>query len=192
MDRLDEALARAERAVQLDPLNSAILTLSGITLSYMRRYDDAIERYQCAFRTSPNDPIAHHGLWQIYYKKGMYEESLASARGFFNGLGLSEIAKVMAQGYEQDGYSGAMTSGAETMAAFSKQTYVSPYGIATMYVFAGDKEKAIEWLEMGYTMKDPAMPYVNMGTFDLLDDDPRFEDLLRRMNFPDDTLTKYR
>ena len=185
MDRLDEALAKAERAVQLDPLNSVILTISGCTLAYLHRYDDAIERYQNALRTSPNDPVGHNGLWETYYMKGMYEESLKSAKAFFTGLDFAPIAEVMAQGYEEDGYSGAMTSAAETMEAFSKQTYISPDAIARMYAFAGDKEKTMEWLEIGYEMKDPMMPYVSSFTYDLLDDDPRYQDLLRRMNLPE-------
>ncbi len=184
MGRLDEALAKGERAMQLDPLNSIILTISGCVFSYLRRYDDGIERAQNALRTSPNDPVAHNSLWETYYMKGMYEESLESAKAFFTGLGFNEIAEVMAQGYEEDGFSGAMTSAAETMAAFSKQTYISPYSIAMMYALAGDKEKTIEWLEIGYEMKDPMMPYVSIFTFDLLDDDPRYQDLLSRMNLP--------
>ncbi|MCW9079689.1 MAG: protein kinase [Gammaproteobacteria bacterium] len=186
MGRLDEALAAAERAMQLDPLNSVIMTISGVTLAYLGRYDDAIERYQDALRTSPNDPVGHNGLWETYYKKGMYEESLKSAKAFFTGLGFAEIAEVMAQGYEEDGYSGAMESAAETMAAFSKQTYFSPVFIAMIYALAGDQEKTIEWLEMGYEMKDPNMPYIGTLSFDLLDDDPRYQDLLRRMNLPED------
>jgi len=182
MGRLDEALAMAERAVQLDPLNSIILTISGCTLEYLRRYDDAIERLQNALRTSPNNPVAYNGLWETYYMKGMYEESLKSAKALFTGLDFAEIAEVMAQGYEEDGYSGAMTSAAETMEAFSKQAYVSPYSIAMVYALAGDKEKTIEWLERGYEMRDPMMPYISIFTFDLLDDDPRYQDLLRRMN----------
>jgi serine/threonine-protein kinase len=185
MDRLDEAMEMAERAVQLDPLNSITLTISACTLSYLQRYDDAIERYQFALGTSPNDPVAHNGLWEIYHAKGMYEESLESAKAFFTGLGFAEIAEVMAHGYEEGGYSWAMRSAAETMEAFSKQTYVSPDAIARMYAFAGDKEKTIEWLEMGYEMRDPMMPYVGAFTYDLLDGDPRYQDLLRRMNLPD-------
>jgi len=182
MDRLDEALTMAERAVQLDPLNSIILTISGSVLEYLYRFDDVIERAQNALQTSPNDPVAYNSLWGSYYMKGMYEESLQSAKALWTGLGFAEIAEAMARGYEEDGYSGAMTSAAEIMVAFSKQTYVSPYYIAQMYAFAGDKENTIEWLERGYEMKDPMMPYVSAWTFDLLDDDPRYQDLLRRMN----------
>jgi tetratricopeptide (TPR) repeat protein len=185
MDRLDEALAMGERALQLDPLNSIIMTISGSVLEYLRRFDDVIERAQNALRTSPNDPVAYNSLWGCYYMKGMYEESLKSAMALFTGLGLPEIAEAMTKGYEEDGYSGAMTSAAEIMVAFSKQTYVSPYYIAMMYAFAGDKENTIEWLEMGYEMRDPMMPYISAFTFDLLDDDPRYHDLLQRMNLPE-------
>jgi serine/threonine-protein kinase len=187
MDRLDEAMATAERAVQLDPLNSVILTISGVTYSYAGRYDDAIEQYRQALETSPNDPVGHSGLWETYYKKGMYEESLSSAKAFFTGLGFPEMAEVLAQGYEVDGYSGAMTSAAEMMEAFTEQSYFSPTFLAMMFALAGDHEKTIEWLEMGYEMKDPNMPYVSGFTFfDLLGDDPRYHDLLRRMNLPGD------
>jgi TolB-like protein/predicted Ser/Thr protein kinase len=185
MGRLDEALTMAERAVQLDPLNSIILTISGSVLEYLHRFDDVIERAQNALRTSPNDPVGHNSLWGSYYRKGMYEESLKSAKAFFTGLGMAPIAEAMAQGYEEDGYSGAMTSAAEIMVAFSKQTYVSPYFIAQMYAFAGDKENSIEWLERGYEMKDPMMPYVSAFTFDLLDDHTRYQDLLQRMKLPE-------
>ncbi|MFC2141854.1 protein kinase [Acidobacteriota bacterium] len=184
MGRLDEALTMAERARQLDPLNSIILTISGSVLEYLHRFDDVIELAHKALRTSPNDPVGHNSLWGSYYMKGMYEESLKSAKALFNGLGMAPIAEAMAQGYEEDGYSGAMTSAAEIMVAFSKQTYVSSYYIAMMYSFAGDKENTIEWLEKGYEMRDPMMPYVSAFTFDLLDDNPRYQDLLRRMNLP--------
>ena len=100
---------------------------------------------------------------------------------------MAPIAEAMAQGYEEDGYSGAMTSAAEIMVEFSKQTYISPYPISKMYALAGDKEKTMEWLERGYEMKDPMMPYTGDPLiFDLLHDDPRYQDLLRRMNLPTD------
>ena len=184
MDRLDEALEKAEQAMELDPLNSVIMTISASVFEYLRRFDDSIELSQNALQTSPNDPVGHNGLWGGYYMKGMYEESFEAAKAFFTGLENAPIAEAMAQGYEEGGYSGAMTSAAETMEAFAKQTYVSPYYIAQMYAFAGDKEKAINWLETAYEMKDPMMPYIHGFIFDLLDNDPRYQDLLRRMNLP--------
>jgi len=184
MDRLDEALAMAERAQQLDPVNSVILSISATPYEYLRRYDDVTEIYQTALQTSPNDFVALASLWADYYLKGMHEESLESAKAAFTVMGMAEIADVMARGYDEGGYRGAMTSAAETLAELSKQTYISPYFIAETYVFAEDKDKAMEWLEKAHEMRDPMMPYVGSPIFDLLDDDPRYQDLLRRMNLP--------
>jgi len=184
MDRLDEALAMAERAIQLDPINSVILSISASPYEYLRRYDDVIEIYQKALQTSPNDVVVLTALLYVYYMKGMYKESLESAKAAFTVMGMAEIADVMALGYDENGYRGAMTSAAETMAEFSKHTYISPYFIAHTYVFAENKDNAMEWLERGYEMRDPNMAAVSLPNFDLLDDDPRFQELLRKMNLP--------
>jgi len=184
MDRLDEALAMAERTQQLDAVNSVILSISASPYEYLRRYDDVIEIYQKALQTSPNDFVVLASLWADYYLKGMHEESLEFAKAALTVMGMAEVAEAMTQGYEQNGYRGAMRSAAETMAEISKQTYISPYIIAEMYVFAEDKDNAMERLERGYEMRDPMMPYVGAPIFDLLDDDLRYQELLRKMNLP--------
>jgi hypothetical protein len=82
-----------------------------------------------------------------------------------------------------------MRAAAETMAAFSQQTYIGPWFIAYPYAAAGEIEETLEWLEKGYEIGDPNMPYLGQNhtiLHDLLIDDPRFKDLLRRMNLPVD------
>ena len=186
MGRPDEAITQGEQALELDPLNSLLMGIYGLTLEMIGRYDDAVVQARNALRTSPNDPPAHSLLWEVLHIKGEYEEALEEGKAFFTGLGQAPLAEVMAQGYEKDGYSGAMSLAAEIMVSFSKETYISPFYISYFYAFAGDKEKALEWLEKGYEIKDPNMPYIGgKGVHDnLLHDDPRFQDLLRRMNFP--------
>ena len=76
-----------------------------------------------------------------------------------------------------------MRRAAETLAARSRTTFVPPYDVALLYIYAGDNDRALEWLEKGYEERSPEMPYLGMPRFDSLQDDPRFQDLLRRMNF---------
>jgi hypothetical protein len=68
----------------------------------------------------------------------------------------------------------------------SKTRYVSPYMIATVYAGLGDKDKAFEYLENAYQEKSSDLPYFLRADLriDNLRSDPRFQDLLRRMNFP--------
>jgi TolB-like protein/DNA-binding winged helix-turn-helix (wHTH) protein/Tfp pilus assembly protein PilF len=49
----------------------------------------------------------------------------------------------------------------------------------------GRVEDALFWLEEGFQKRDPWMVYINIDVaYDSMRSDPRFKDLLRRMNFP--------
>jgi len=187
MGRPEEALAHAERALELDPLNSLFKNFYGNVLSFMRRYDDVIVQTRNALRTSPNDPVAYTLLWESYHMKGMYEEALATAKAYYAALGQSEVEEILTQGYTEGGYTGAMSLLAETMVAFSQETFILPYFIAQLFTYAGKKEQALEWLDKAYEMRDPNMPYLGVTPvfIDLLGNDPRFQDLLRKMNLPE-------
>jgi hypothetical protein len=67
----------------------------------------------------------------------------------------------------------------------SKQQYVTPYGIGRIYAALGQKEEAFGWLETGYQQRANWMVLLKVDPlFDDLRSDPRFQDLMRRMNFP--------
>ena len=101
-------------------------------------------------------------------------------------LGDHEVEEALDRGYAQGGYQGAMRRAAETLVARSKITFVPPFPIARLYAVAGENDRALEWLEKGYEERSPTMPYLGIiPIFDPLRDDPRFQDLLRRMNFPE-------
>ena len=86
---------------------------------------------------------------------------------------------------KEDGYSGALRRVAETMVARSQTAYVSPWQIGTLFTRAGENDKALEWLEKAYQARDQNMPYLGVDPiFDTLRADPRYKDLLRRMNLP--------
>ncbi len=180
-------MAEMERALELDPHNSLWQSLFGARLLDRRRYDDAIAQLQKVLRTDPNFPLAHQFLWEAFHLKRMYEEALAEAKKFFAlAGGDSEVAEALERGYAQGGYAGAMRLAAETLAARSKLTYVPPTLIARLYVFAGEKDRALEWLEKAYQERNSKLVYINVEpVWDPLRDEPRFQDLLRRMNFPD-------
>jgi serine/threonine-protein kinase len=186
LERTDEAIAQAEKSLELDPINSLIQGICGNTFAFARRYDDAIVHARNALKTSPHDPVGHSILWEMLYSKGLFEESLSEAKAFFTGLGLAEIAEAMARGYDQEGYSGAMKLAAETLVAFSQETHISAWFISFVYSFAEEKEQALNWLEKAFERKDPSMPYLITPAFDILRDEPRFRELLRRMDLPFD------
>jgi len=60
-----------------------------------------------------------------------------------------------------------------------------PYDVAVTYAQLNDKEKALEYLEKGIRERDGQVFLINMNPqFDNLRNDPRFQELIRRLNLP--------
>ncbi|MGB9073485.1 MAG: hypothetical protein WCC22_12665 [Terriglobales bacterium] len=66
------------------------------------------------------------------------------------------------------------------------RTYVRPYDLATAYAACGRNEEAFRWLERAYREHDSSLAGMKGDmTLEKLRPDARFQDLLRRMNFPE-------
>jgi hypothetical protein len=67
----------------------------------------------------------------------------------------------------------------------TKQRYVSPLDIAEFHAQLGQRDEAFAWLEKAYDERSVWMAQLSgEPKFDPLRSDPRFQDLVRRMNFP--------
>lgn len=72
------------------------------------------------------------------------------------------------------------------MVAGSKRRHVPAIRIARMFAHAGDNDSALQWLERAYQNRES--PMMRLGVFwdwHDLHSEPRFQDLLRRMNLPE-------
>ena len=64
----------------------------------------------------------------------------------------------------------------------SKRRYISPYLFAVVYVGLGDKDQAFAWLDKAYQDRSFWLIWLKFEPrFDSVRDDPRFQDLLRRI-----------
>jgi len=182
----EEALIHSKRAVELDPFNPLIQCWHAILLYYLRRYDEAVAVAQEALRIQPDFPIATNTLWLILHeKKGMERESFEAAKDFarvtYND---PRIETAFDKGYAQGGYTEAMKRVAEALVARLPETYCLPSDIAMFYTMAGEKDKALDWLQRGLEIHDPVLPYLGLPDFDGIRSDPRFQELLCKMNLP--------
>jgi Tfp pilus assembly protein PilF len=185
MKRPSEASAEIQRALQLDPLNAMVRAFAGRILLFTRRYDEAIAQCREALKTDPNSPIAHGVIEQALYQKRMYKEALAWERSRQKALGRSDVVAALDSGFAAGGFAGAMRRAAETEASRAKTTGTATVIVATLYLRAGDRDQALDWLERSYTARDNAMPYLSIApVYDSLRGDARFQNLLRRMNLP--------
>lgn len=70
------------------------------------------------------------------------------------------------------------------VSGMSKQMFVDPYLVATIYVALGDKPQALEWLEKGYDVKSSFMvALASEPKWDSIRTEPRFKALVKRVGF---------
>lgn len=184
MGRFEEAIKQMEIGLELDPMNAANQGWFGNAFLRARQFNQAIEQYKKSLALQPDFADSLGGLLECYHKKGMHQQALETARKFFKARGFEDLLEAFNHGNEEGGYKEAMRQAAEAWASQSNRAY--SMRIATIYIYAGQNEQAMDWLEIAFQEKMQDLIYLNVQPkWDPLRDDPRFQDLIRQMNFPD-------
>jgi len=182
----EEAVIHSERAVELDPLNPLVRSWYAFALYSQRRYDEAIAAAREALHLQPGFPVATNALmYAMHEKKGMEREAFEAAKELARvTYSDPKVEAALDEGYAEGGYSEAMKRGAEALVARLPGTFCLPSDIAMFFAMAGDDSKALDWLEKGLEIHDPALPFIDDPLYDSLRAEPRFQALLRKMNLP--------
>jgi len=186
LGRHEEAIKEIKRARELDPLSPVIRGAQLGILFHARKYDETIEEGEKALEAEPPFLYFHKGA--AYIEKRMFDKGVAE---FEQQAVVSPSPAVMARvgyAYARAGRRAEAVKIVSELEQLSKREYVSSYDIALVYAGLGDKTESLAWLERAYENKEGVMwlHFLRVSPcFDGLRDDPRFQDLLRRMNFPD-------
>jgi len=177
--QFDEALAEYRQAQALDPVSPRITMDLGLELTRKGEYDLAIEQFSNALELQPNFATAHANLGRAYLRKGLHQEALTSLR---RGADLEFVI-----GATWLAYFLAVTEQKEEALELLEElegSNAGPSEIATVYVGLGEIDKAFEWLDQAVEPEGLDQFWLRSSGFeyDPIRDDPRFQDLLRRMN----------
>jgi tetratricopeptide (TPR) repeat protein len=185
--RYDEAVSHMELALELDPFNALFHGLYAGVLNFLARYDEAVGAARTALSLQPDLPIGRSQLRLALRAMGRYDEPLAMQRE--SASDDPELLAALDKGFVEAGYKGAQQRVADVQAArYGKPGGVRAITIAGTYFAAGDLDLAIEWFEKAYEDHEPNLPYIGRPYWDPLRSDPRFQDLLRKMNLPVDEM----
>jgi tetratricopeptide (TPR) repeat protein len=186
LGRHAEALAETKRARELDPLSLLINASEGQILLYAGRTDNALAVLQKTFELDPKFWIAHMFAASAYIEKGMFPEALAEARKARELNGLSSIPiSLVGCALAKAGKPAEARAVLEELLKLSNQRYVPPYQIGMVYAALGERDETLAWLERGFRERDPKMVFLKVDPkWNNLRNDPRFQDLLRRVGFP--------
>jgi Tfp pilus assembly protein PilF len=183
MGRMSDGLRETERAKELDPLSLIINTNLGWQYYVAGRNDDAVQQLKTALDMDPKFSLARRTLEQVYAQMGKQKEAVAERERVLSLSGGPELAAAIEEDFSKGGYRGVLQSSLAGLTELAKHSYVSSYTIALAYGRLGEKEEALTWLEKAYNDHDSGM--VSLGVepiFSTMRTDPRFQDLLRRMN----------
>jgi tetratricopeptide (TPR) repeat protein len=178
MGRNDEAMTHVNYALELDPFDFKTKDFRAWVIWASRQYDLAIEQFE--------ELGDYAGLAWTYREKKMYPEAIVAqersvTRSRRHSLALASLASVY-------GLAGKKVEALKLIAELkdrARQHYVSGVLLADAYVGLGEKDQALTWLERAYEDRDQWMVYIKADPRqDPLRPEPRFQTLLRRMNFP--------
>lgn len=185
LGRKQEALAQAKRARELNPVSPMISALEGLFLTHQHEYDAAVRRLRDAVSLDPQFWLSHHLLANALIDAGQYDAALqetAEAKRLSPLQTLSDAfgAIALARLGRKDEARAVLQSLSET----ARHTYVPPTHFALIETALGERDQAFAHLEAAFAMHDARLALLKIDPkWDDLRSDPRFDALLRRLNF---------
>lgn len=184
MGRFDEALKEINRARELDPLAPQINANVAMVYYNSRQYDQALQEIRNTLGTNPNYAWAHYSLGLIYTQKGLYEEAIAQFQKAIAIEGSQQPRFLSALGYAY-GAAGRKGAAHSILKELLGREHADSCTIVPIYLGLRQKEKALDWLEKAYEEHGTCLSGLKVAPWaDPLRSEPRFQDLLHRMNFP--------
>jgi TolB-like protein/cytochrome c-type biogenesis protein CcmH/NrfG len=174
--RIEEALATIEHARKLDPLSTTTEWQYGVILYFARRYDDSVAHLRRAIELDPRNVPAYRTLVRTYEEAGRVQDALPilDRPQFRDGYEFG-IAYVM-QGRRDDAL--RILQHVEARG--------DSVGAATLSLWLHDDDRAFRWLRRALDDKRPNVTNLKVApVFDRVRSDPRFAELVQRLNLPD-------
>ncbi len=177
--RIDEAIAEVKTAIDIEPTSRFVQRWYGNCLQYARRHAEAVEQLKRLVAMDENYSATYFLLSQAFEMQGNYTEAFElRLKGLSVVKADEETVQSYRTAYQTSGWQGVLRNDIKRFDA-SKQMY---FHRASDYAMVGDKEKAFEYLEKSYQKRELWICYLQVHwRFDSLRDDPRFDELVRRV-----------
>lgn len=186
--RFDEALAESRRARQLDPLSLIIAADNGMILYYSRQYDRAIEEFRTVREIDPDFPRSDAIIF-AYWGKGDFADALSTLEESARRNHVENNPAVLAEETYLYGRWGKTAEVNRYFARFEEESKLDPADAdggwvqLRAFIGVGRKDDAIAVLQKGYEQRTSTPITMKVDPlYDPLRNDPRFQDLLRRVN----------
>ena len=172
--RVEDGVAAATKAVQLDPLSARQNSTLSAAYYAARRYPESLDVARRALRVDPDFPGGHAGIGFALLETGELEEARA------------EFERESGEWQRLTGVALADAKlGRAQQARAELASFVERFGDAASYQYAqinaqlGDIDEAFRWLEVARRVRDPGLAQLLLDPLvDPLRSDPRFRKLV--------------
>ncbi|MHC4686007.1 MAG: tetratricopeptide repeat protein, partial [Planctomycetota bacterium] len=186
--RFDEAIDSMQTAVKLDPLSPLLNARLGGVYFHSGQFERALAQYKEALKLDPSHLPALLGLADYYLGLSMYAEAEESIEKAMDKVGrIPDLVCLLGQTYAKSDRKDEARKLLEELLETDRSKDVLPGSLALLYAALGETDEALKWLEKAHLEHSFEMVWLRIshGWPPHLRSDPRFEDLVRRMNFPE-------
>jgi TolB-like protein len=181
LERFDEAERHFKKLFEVDPLSVVGNWIYSFCLFLARRYDDSLDRAMQTLELDPNFGVAYLSVAFAHQMTGKYDESVEAYAKCSEVMGFPENAEYVRESYKS-GWDSFLTS----MAGRERPMSFSSYIVAVFAATLGDHDRAFEELNASYDARESHIVMVKCDPrFDGLRSDPRFEELSKKIGFPE-------
>jgi TolB-like protein/DNA-binding winged helix-turn-helix (wHTH) protein len=178
--RQEQAVELLQNALLLDPLRPLEYMNLAQNLRDLGRYEEAHATIGKALDLNPNQIMIHEILGEVYLAQGRPHEALAEMEkepaDWLRDLGKALAYNALGRRQESD----------EALARLiSQHQNDCAYQIAQVYAYRGEADQAFAWLNRAYGQRDPGFEWFKTDLkLKSLREDPRYAQLLRKLNLP--------
>ena len=187
--KFEDGLAEVQRALEIEPFSLPINRSKGDALFYARRYDESIAQLEKTVALDANWATAYRVLSFVYWAKGDHAKSVELFAKYHEVQGRQSDAALERESFSRGGWTGFLRRRIEENRDPSGSVFTIANGsgfiVATCYAALGNKDDAFAALNKAYEdHENPVLLLKVYPLFDPLRDDPRFQELLKKVGFP--------
>ena len=184
--RYDEAIAEVNRALEIEPLDLNMVSNLARVYLYAGQPDKALQQSRKAYDLEPNFVIGRLNLGKTYNGNSLYEDAIRLSEDSLQTDPLNQhMLWIGGYAYARSGRRREAEEAIRRLSDIAKTNYVIPSFIASIYGALGDKDKAFAELEKALEQRDSWLKWIKGDPMMApLRDDPRFKEILKRLNLP--------
>ena len=184
LQRNGESLTQGQLGIELDPLNPVVQLWYGAVLSGVGDFKTALAYGEKITALDPGHYVGNNLVESAAFRCGEYDKVMEAAKYILpvEGVDFKEVERI----YGETGFVAAYEEVLRQLEVLAQKGYTSPVVMACRYMMVDKPDKAMEWLEKGFEVRDPVMPYIATHgfLFEPLFDNPRFIEIVQKMNLP--------